>query len=59
MSPHLRRLTWRRSPRTPGHVPVVGLDERGDDAHEGGLAGTVRAEQPHHFAGVDLQIHPA
>ena len=58
MSPHLR---CRRGGVRPAHQDTcpVGLDERGDDAHEGGLAGTVRAEQPHHFAGVDLQIHPA
>ena len=35
---------------------TVGLQQGGEDAHEGGLAGTVRAEQRQHASLVDLEV---
>src|SRR6185436_9968693 len=37
--------------------PAVGGEDRGEDAHRGGLAGTVRAEQAEHGPWRDLEGH--
>jgi hypothetical protein len=38
---------------------VVGVEDRGQDAHGGGLARTVRAEQPEHGAGRHVEVDAA
>ena len=37
-------------------APRVGPQDRGEDAHRGGLAGAVRAEQPEHGAGRHREV---
>jgi hypothetical protein len=39
-------------------APAVGLQQRGQDPHGGGLPGAVGAEQPQHGAGRYGQVEP-
>ena len=39
--------------------PAVGPEQRGEDAHRGGLAGPVRAEQTEHGAAGDREVDAA
>jgi hypothetical protein len=42
----------------PGHLARVGGEHAHDDAHRGGLARAVRADEPGHAPGGDVEGHP-
>lgn len=54
--PELDPLTGRAG---PPHVPVVGQQQSGEDAGQGGLARAVRAHQGGHLAAAHRQAHAA
>ncbi len=56
--PHVRRLRGDTEAINGGH-PRVGLEQRGQDIHDRGLARAVRAEQGENAAPRHLEIHAA
>ena len=42
--------------RGEDHLPLIGLNRAGEDAHQGGFAGAVAAEQADPLAGLDMAI---
>lgn len=53
---HLLRHARHDHPRLQADLAVVGLQLAGDQAHEGGFAGAVAADDADAFAGFDAQI---